>query len=257
MRKTIAVFLRPGSKWNPDKPVREQAFWDDHARFMDALFDAGIVVLGGPFADGGGSMVILETDSVEAARAIYQNDPWTKQDILVVGEAKEWTIFLDRQNLQPKRPLKRLEVMMNRSMPPSVIIPELAYADVREAVEWLCRTFGFSERLRIGSHRAQLSFGDGSVIVTERRVDQGTGSSEGGVSRPASNHSVMARVADVDSHYERSRQCGVRIIHPPTDYPYGERQYTVEDLGGHKWTFSQTIADADPKVWGGELIESA
>ena len=33
------------SQWNPDKPVREQTYWDDHARFMDALFDAGEVIL--------------------------------------------------------------------------------------------------------------------------------------------------------------------------------------------------------------------
>ena len=56
MKKTVAVFQHPGSRWNPDKPVREQAYWDDHARFMDALFDAGEVILGGPFADGSGSM---------------------------------------------------------------------------------------------------------------------------------------------------------------------------------------------------------
>jgi uncharacterized protein YciI len=62
---------------------------------MDALFDRGVVVLGGPFADGTGSLVILEAESSEAARAIYRDDPWTQQDILVVGEAKEWTIFLD------------------------------------------------------------------------------------------------------------------------------------------------------------------
>jgi uncharacterized protein len=37
---------------NPNKSVREQTYWDDHARFMDALFDAGVVILGGPFADG-------------------------------------------------------------------------------------------------------------------------------------------------------------------------------------------------------------
>ena len=98
MKKAIAVFLRPGSKWNPDKPVREQAFWDDHARFMDSLFDAGAVILGGPFADGSGSLVILETESIEAAQAIYQNDPWTKQDVMVVGQAKEWTIFLDARD---------------------------------------------------------------------------------------------------------------------------------------------------------------
>jgi len=65
----------------------------------------------------------------------------------------------------------------------------------------------------------------------------------------------MVRVADVDSHYERAKQCGARIVHPPTDYHYGERQYMAEDLDGHRWTFSQTIADVDPKAWGGILIE--
>jgi uncharacterized glyoxalase superfamily protein PhnB len=34
---------------------------------------------------------------------------------------------------------------------------------------------------------------------------------------------------------------------------YGERQYTVEDPGGHRWTFSQSVADVDPADWGGEL----
>ncbi len=62
MKKTIAVFLRRSSLWNPDKPVREQAYWDEHARFMDSLFEAGTVLLGGPFADGSGSMVILAAE---------------------------------------------------------------------------------------------------------------------------------------------------------------------------------------------------
>lgn len=99
MKKAIAVFLHRGSQWNPDKPVREQAYWDDHARFMDALFDDGRVVLAGPFADDSGSMVILAVESIEEARAIFQGDPWAKQDVLVVGEFKEWTIFLDARDL--------------------------------------------------------------------------------------------------------------------------------------------------------------
>ena len=61
----------------------------------------------------------------------------------------------------------------------------------------------------------------------------------------------MVRVEDVDSHYERSRMHGARILEPPTDYSYGERQYTVEDLAGHAWTFSQSIADVVPEHWGG------
>lgn len=96
--RTIAVFLRPGSRWDYDKPVREQAYWDDHARFMDSLFESGKVILGGPFADGTGSMVIYAAESVEAARKIFLGDPWTEKDVLVAAEFKEWTIFLDSRN---------------------------------------------------------------------------------------------------------------------------------------------------------------
>jgi len=41
----------------------------------------------------------------------------------------------------------------------------------------------------------------------------------------------------------------------PADHPYGERQYSAEDPAGHRWTFSQTIADVDPTDWGGEVGE--
>ena len=96
--KTIAIFQRHGSQWNPDRPVREQAFWDEHARFVDALFAAGTVILAGPFADGSGSLAIVTAESAEAARAIFREDPWAQQDILVAGEVKEWTIFLDARD---------------------------------------------------------------------------------------------------------------------------------------------------------------
>ena len=61
----------------------------------------------------------------------------------------------------------------------------------------------------------------------------------------------MVRVEDVDGHYERVKMRGARIVRPPADYPYGERQYTVTDPGGHNWTFSQSIADVNPEDWGG------
>ncbi len=32
--------------------------------------------------------------------------------------------------------------------------------------------------------------------------------------------------------------------------PFGERQYTVVDLAGHWWTFSQHVADLAPEDWG-------
>jgi uncharacterized glyoxalase superfamily protein PhnB len=143
-------------------------------------------------------------------------------------------------------------------MPPGVVIPVLAYPDVREAADWLCRCFGFVERLRIGTHRAQLTFGDGTVVVTEQRVNSGAWSLDAGTSGTLPvggfSHSVMVRVPDARRHYEQAKQLGVWIVNPPTDYPDGERQYTAEDFAGHRWTFTQTIADADPRDWGGVLL---
>jgi uncharacterized glyoxalase superfamily protein PhnB len=136
-------------------------------------------------------------------------------------------------------------------MPDASVIPELAYRDVAEAVDWLCQAFGFKERLRIGHHRAQLVYDRGSMIVTQLNLSHEAGSKGQG----EHTHSVMVRVKDVDRHYEIAVQHGTRIIQPPADYPYGERQYTAEDPGGHIWTFSQTIADVDPSLWGGRLAD--
>ena len=130
---------------------------------------------------------------------------------------------------------------VNRSMPPSTVIPVLSYPDVRAAVAWLCRAFGFVERLRIGDHRSQLSFGDGAVVVTGGTV----GALEGG------GQSVMLRVPDALAHHAQAQLAGAQVSGPPTDHPYGERQYSAVDIGGHFWTFSQTIADVDPLDWGG------
>lgn len=63
--------------------------------------------------------------------------------------------------------------------------------------------------------------------------------------------SVLVRIEDVDRHQQRAREHGARILRPPADYPYGERQYTAKDLAGHRWTFSQTIVDVAPEEWGG------
>jgi uncharacterized glyoxalase superfamily protein PhnB len=137
----------------------------------------------------------------------------------------------------------------NRSIPQATVIPVLIYPDVREAVDWLGVAFGFAERIRIGEdHRSQLSFGEGAIIIGDVRQDRRP-------PRPGEvTHSVMVRVEDVDAHYERASKHGARIVMEPTDFPYGERQYTAEDPAGHQWTFSQTLADVAPEQWGGTFL---
>lgn len=133
-----------------------------------------------------------------------------------------------------------MEKITNRSMPPGPVIPELPYADVPSAAQWLCNAFGFTERLRIGSHRIQLNVGAGAIVVVEA---EGAGAGR-----------VMAPVDDVDGHYARALAAGAKVLGEPTTYPFGERQYSVIDIGGHRWTFTQTVADSDPATWGGELV---
>jgi uncharacterized glyoxalase superfamily protein PhnB len=140
----------------------------------------------------------------------------------------------------------------NRSIPAATVIPVLVYPDVREAVRWLSEAFGFEERVRIGEdHRAQLRFGDGALIVadtgSDRRAPQ-PGEGE--------THSVVVRVEDARAACERAREHGARIVMEPTDFEYGERQFTVEDLAGHRWTFSETLRYVEPEEWGGQSIGS-
>ena len=137
----------------------------------------------------------------------------------------------------------------NRSIPQATVIPVLIYPDVREAVDWLGTAFGFTERVRIGAnHRAQLSFGDGGLIIGDMRHDR----------RPPRTgevtHSVMVRVDDARAHCEHARTHGAHILMEPTDFEYGERQYSAEDHAGHQWTFSETLADVAPEEWGGITV---
>ena len=120
---------------------------------------------------------------------------------------------------------------------------------MREAVAWLTAAFGFVERVRIGeNHRSQLRVGDGAIIVGDVRGERRP------PRRGEVTHSVMVRVDDVDAHCERARAYGARILMEPTDFEYGERQYTAEDPAAHQWTFSETLDDVAPEDWGGTLL---
>ncbi|MBS4202200.1 VOC family protein [Bacillus sp. FJAT-49732] len=144
--------------------------------------------------------------------------------------------------------------MANRSLQSCTVIPVLIYDDVADAIEWLCRTFGFTERLRAGKHHAQLTIGDGAIMLSDSRSGQEFDSPDDAeFLSPRSKevkHEILVNVKDVNKHYKNAHSRGARILRKPKDCMFGERQYTVEDLGGHRWTFSQTIADVDPKEWG-------
>ncbi len=143
-------------------------------------------------------------------------------------------------------------VRQNHSVPPATVVPILIYPDVRVAVAWLSTAFGFRERIRIGeSHRAQLSIGtDGAVIIGDVRGEQLPPES-GRVT-----HLIRVRVDDVKAHHAHARHFGAKVLDGPKNREYGERDYTVEDLGGHHWNFSETVRDVAPEEYGCETVEA-
>ncbi len=141
-------------------------------------------------------------------------------------------------------------MLANRSIPPTTVLPELVYDDVEAAVAWLCDAFGFAVRWQAGDHRAQLWVGDGAVVVRDRPPDL-----EDGEPVPGACSSVLVRVEDAAAALDRALAAGARLVRELADHPYGERQCTVTDLGGHRWTFSESIADVAPEEWGGVSMD--
>jgi uncharacterized glyoxalase superfamily protein PhnB len=142
----------------------------------------------------------------------------------------------------------RAAVIINRTTGSASVVPELVYEDVEQAIDWLCTAFGFTELWRAGGHRARLAFGNGVIIIADADPQYGRTAPE---RDGPQTHAVMVKVDDVDAHHERARQHGAVILGPPTDHAYGERQYSVQDPAGHRWTFTQAIADLAPEDWGG------
>jgi uncharacterized protein YciI len=53
----------------------EQAAIEDHAGYMDRLAARGLVVLGGPFTDSSGGLLVLRRLDASEARRIAEDDP--------------------------------------------------------------------------------------------------------------------------------------------------------------------------------------
>lgn len=139
----------------------------------------------------------------------------------------------------------------NRSAPTAAIVPILVYEDVGKALEFLARAFGFKERLRAewgGSiSHAQMDIGAGSIMLGK----------QGGPFTAPSGDTVSqyahVYVDNVDQHFAKAKSEGAAILKEPADMPFGVRQYTAKDIGGHWWTFSQNIKDVDPAEWGAKV----
>jgi uncharacterized protein YciI len=93
----FVVTRERGGDWDWSVPMRRQAEWDAHARFMDALVDEGFVVAGGPLGGEDDAARVLHVVSAPEASAIdtrLAQDPWTAMRLLKTVSIEPWTVLL-------------------------------------------------------------------------------------------------------------------------------------------------------------------
>jgi uncharacterized protein YciI len=75
--------------------MREQAGWDEHAKYMDDLFDSGFVLFAGPLEGGREVLWIVNAESEEQIRERMAEDPWAANGMLRPELIERWTVVLD------------------------------------------------------------------------------------------------------------------------------------------------------------------
>jgi uncharacterized protein YciI len=97
MTETFVALSVAGSNRDHSKDTRNQAYWDEHAAFIDALVAEGFILMGGPLVDEGGALLIVQAADEQEVRAALHDDPWYREGILRLESIKHWQIFIDER----------------------------------------------------------------------------------------------------------------------------------------------------------------
>jgi uncharacterized glyoxalase superfamily protein PhnB len=126
------------------------------------------------------------------------------------------------------------------------IVPQLPYEDIRAALSFLERAFGFREipssRMEGADgvlHHATVEFGDGVIGI-------GTQGAHGPISPKRAgieSQYISVYVDDVDAHYQRALAAGAQIARGLREH----HAYEALDLEGHRWRFLQRMREAPAK----------
>ncbi len=85
----------PGPQWASGKAFREQPGVDEHVRYLEWLREQGYLLMGGPYLDESGGMVVLKVPTVEDARRLADDDPAVRSGLLTVT-VHPWLVPLSR-----------------------------------------------------------------------------------------------------------------------------------------------------------------
>ncbi len=98
MTTYFVVRRTPGPGWSPERPLRSQAMWPEHAAFMNALAAEHFVVLGGVIGSSNDALLVIDALSETAVRTRLNEDPWGRSKTLLIQSVEPWTILLNEED---------------------------------------------------------------------------------------------------------------------------------------------------------------
>ena len=101
--------------------------------------------------------------------------------------------------------------------------------DVPRSVEHYRDTLGFQVEFTYGEPTFYAGVERGAVTIHLHAASH--------AKRPPGQGAVNVFVTDVDALYRELREQGARTLNEPKDYPYGMRDFDVEDLDGNHLCF--------------------
>jgi uncharacterized glyoxalase superfamily protein PhnB len=127
-----------------------------------------------------------------------------------------------------------------------VVVPYLAVADARAALDWYVDALGLTRRGepivmadgRIG-HAELAVAGGGVIMLSDEHPDIGVVAPPSDPSAGVT-FSIHASVADVDALTRRAVDAGAVLEREPADHPYG-RNAVIRDPFGHRWMLSSPV----------------
>jgi PhnB protein len=129
------------------------------------------------------------------------------------------------------------------------VTPYLSIQGAAAAIDFYKKAFDAVEVVRMPQPdgrigHAELKFGDSFVMLSDEFPEMQV---VGPKTLGNTSVSLLLYVDDVEKTMERAVALGAKIIKPVQDQFYGDRNATLEDPFGHKWTVATHIEDVTPE----------
>jgi len=129
------------------------------------------------------------------------------------------------------------------------VTPYLSIKGAAAAIDFYKKAFGAVEVMRMPQPdgrvgHAELKFGESYVMLADESPEMNV---VGPKTLGNTSVGLLLYVDDVEKTIERAVALGAKILKPVQDQFYGDRNATLEDPFGHKWTVAVHLEDVTPE----------